>query len=143
MARRKDRKNSAVPRGFDRLLGGVMKKASLWLGATLCAWVAWSASAQTKWDMPTGYPATNFHSENIAQFIADVDKATAGKLKMTLHAGGSLYKQNEIKRAVQSSQAQIGEFLLSGISNEDPVYGVDNVPFLATSYADAMKLWQA
>lgn len=93
--------------------------------------------------MPTGYPATNFHTENIAQFVADVDKATSGKLKITVHPGSSLYKQNEIKRAVQSAQAQMGEFLLPSISNEDPVYGVDNVPFLATSYADALKLWHA
>ena len=92
--------------------------------------------------MPTPYPATNFHTENIAQFIADVDKATAGKLKITLHANASLFKAPEIKRAVQGNQAQIGEILISGYSNEDPIYGVDSVPFLATSYADAAKLWK-
>ena len=102
-----------------------------------------AAAAQTKWDMPTPYPATNFHTENIAQFIADVDKAAGGKLKITLHANASLFKAPEIKRAVQGNQAQIGEILISGYSNEDPVYGVDSVPFLATSYADAAKLWKA
>ena len=66
---------------------------------------ALAASAQTKWDMPTGYPAANFHTENINQFAADVDKATAGKLKITVHPGGSLYKANEIKRALQGGQA--------------------------------------
>jgi TRAP-type transport system periplasmic protein len=109
------------------------------IAATLCT----SALAQTQWDMPTPYPATNFHTENIALFIADVDKATAGKLKITLHANASLFKATEIKRAVQGNQAQIGEILISGYSNEDPVYGVDSVPFLATSYADAAKLWKA
>jgi len=107
--------------------------------AALCT----AAAAQTQWDMPTPYPATNFHTENIAQFIADVDKATAGKLKITLHANASLFKAPEIKRAVQGNQAQIGEILVSGYSNEDPVFGVDSVPFLATSYADAAKLWKA
>jgi TRAP-type transport system periplasmic protein len=107
--------------------------------AALCT----AAAAQTKWDMPTPYPATNFHTENIAQFVADVDKFTGGKLKITLHVGASLFKANEIKRAVQGGQAQIGEILLSGYSNEDPLFGVDSVPFLATSYADADKLWKA
>ena len=93
--------------------------------------------------MPTPYPATNFHTENIAQFAADVDKATGGKLKITVHAGASLFKAPEIKRAVQGGQAQIGEILISGYANEDPVFGVDSVPFLATSYADAAKLWKA
>ena len=93
--------------------------------------------------MPTPYPTTNFHTENIMQFAADIDKATAGKLKITVHPGASLFKAPEIKRAVQSGQAQAGEILISGYSNEDPIFGVDSVPFLATSYAEAAKLWKA
>jgi TRAP-type C4-dicarboxylate transport system substrate-binding protein len=95
------------------------------------------------WDMPTAYPPSNYHTENIAQFAADVDKATGGKLKITVHNNASLFKANEIKRAVQSGQAQIGEILLSGYANEDPLYGLDSVPFLATSFADAEKLWKS
>jgi len=102
-----------------------------------------AALAQTKWDMPTPYAPTNFHTENINQFAADVDQATGGKLKITVHSNASLFKANEIKRAVQGGQAQIGEILISGYSNEDPLFGVDSVPFLATSYADAAKLWKA
>ena len=105
--------------------------------------LAASAQAQQKWDMPTGYPASNFHTENIQQFAKDVEQATAGKLKIQVHDGGSLFKANEIKRAVQGGQAQIGEIIISGYSNEAPVYGVDSIPFLATGYADAAKLWQA
>jgi TRAP-type C4-dicarboxylate transport system substrate-binding protein len=101
---------------------------------------ALAASAQTKWDMPTGYPAANFHTENITQFAADVDKATAGKLKITVHAGGSLYKANEIKRAIQGGQAQIGEIIFTAYANENPLFGTDSIPFIATSYAEARKL---
>ena len=102
-----------------------------------------SASAQYKWDMPTGYPPSNFHTENIRQFIADVDKASGGKLKITLHDNGSLFKANEIKRAVQGGQADIGEIIISGYSNEDLMYGLDSIPFLATGYPQAQKLWNA
>jgi len=105
--------------------------------------VAVSAVAQTKWDMPTAYPATNFHTENISQFVADVDKASGGKLKITVHPNASLFKANEIKRAVQGNQAQAGEILLVNFENEDAFYGLDGVPFLATSYADALKLYKA
>jgi TRAP-type transport system periplasmic protein len=111
--------------------------------ATLFAAASLAAAAQTKWDMPTPYAATNFHTENVMQFAADVDKATQGKLKITVHSNASLFKAPEIKRAVQGGQAQIGEILISGYSNEDPIFGVDSVPFLATSYADAAKLWKA
>ncbi len=98
------------------------------------------AGAQTKWDLPAAYPANNFHTENLQQFANDVDKATGGKLKITVHANASLFKANEIKRAVQGGQAQIGEILLTAYSNEWPIYGVDGLPFLADSYAAAKKL---
>ena len=101
------------------------------------------ATAQTKWDMPTPYPPTNLHTENILQFVADVDKGSGGKLRIQVHPGASLFKAPEIKRAVQSGQAQIGEILLSGYANEDPMFGLDSVPFVATSYADSRKLWNA
>jgi TRAP-type transport system periplasmic protein len=102
-----------------------------------------AAQSQTKWDMPTPYPANNFHTENIAEFAKEVDAASGGKLKIVIHANGSLYKLPEIKRSVQSGQSQIGEILLSALVNEDPVYGVDSIPFLATSYKDSFKLYQA
>ena len=97
--------------------------------------------AQTKWDLPAAYPATNFHTENLTQFAADVDKASGGKLKIQVHANASLFKAPEIKRAVQGGQAQIGEILLANFQNEWQVFGVDGVPFLADSYDSAKKLW--
>jgi TRAP-type C4-dicarboxylate transport system substrate-binding protein len=115
--------------------------ASLALAGTLAMPVA--AVAQTKWDLPTAYPANNFHTENIPQFATDVDRATDGKLKITLHANASLFKAPEIKRAVQGGQAQAGEILLVNFENEDPLYGIDGVPFLATSYAESLKLYKA
>ncbi len=99
--------------------------------------------AQTKWDLPTGYGANSFHTQNIQQFANEVDQATGGKLKITLHPGGSLYKANEIKRAVQTGQVQAAEFILSGAANENPLFGADSIPFLATSYADAKRLYSA
>ena len=100
------------------------------------------AAAQTRWDLPAAYPASNFHSENLAQFAADVDKATGGKLKITVHANASLFKANEIKRAVQGGQAQAGEILLVNFENENPLFGLDGIPFLATGYPGAMKLYK-
>jgi TRAP-type C4-dicarboxylate transport system substrate-binding protein len=102
-----------------------------------------AAAAQTKWDLPAAYPATNFHTENLVQFANDVDKASGGKLKITVHANASLFKANEIKRAVQGGQAPIGEVLLVNFENENALYGLDGVPFLATGYAESKKLYAA
>ena len=100
-----------------------------------------AAQAQTKWDLPAAYPASNFHSVNLQQFADDVDKASGGKLKITVHPNASLFKAPEIKRAVQGGQAQIGEILLVNFQNEWQIFGADGIPFLADSYDQAMKLW--
>ena len=105
--------------------------------------LASQAFAQTKWDLPSAYPASNFHTENLAQFVSDVDKGSGGKLKITLHPNASLFKAPEIKRAVQGNQAQAGEFLMANFQNEWPLWGIDGVPFLATSFADAKRLYDA
>ena len=99
--------------------------------------------AQTKWDLAAAYPATNFHSVNIQQFADDVDKATGGKLKITVHANASLFKAPEIKRAVQGGQAQAGEIIFANFQNEWQIYGADGLPFLADSYDESNKLYKA
>jgi TRAP-type transport system periplasmic protein len=104
---------------------------------------AGAAAAQTKWDLASAYPATNFHTENIAAFAADVDKASGGKLKITVHANASLFKAPEIKRVVQGGQAQAGEILLVNFQNEWQLFGADGLPFLADSYDTSMKLYKA
>jgi len=102
-----------------------------------------AAFAQAKWDLPTAYPPANYHTENIVQFAKDVEAATGGKLKITVHANASLFKAPEIKRAVQSGQAQAGEILLANYANENPIYALDGVPFLATTYPEAKRLYEA
>ena len=111
--------------------------------AGLAITAAAGAFAQAKWDLPAAYPASNFHTENLEQFAKDVDRLSSGKLKITVHANAALFKAPEIKRAVQQGQAQVGEILLVNFENENPIYGTDGVPFLATSYADSMKLYRA
>jgi TRAP-type C4-dicarboxylate transport system substrate-binding protein len=118
-----------------------LTRLSLCLAGALLA--ALPAAAQTKWNLPAAYPADNFHTENLSQFAKDVAAATSGKLQITVHANASLFKAPEIKRAVQKGQAQAGEVLMSLHENEDPLYGLDVVPFLATSFAQSRKLWEA
>jgi len=114
------------------------------LGAALAVGLAaGTAAAQTKWDLPAGYPPGNFHSQNLVAFANDVKSATGGKLDITVHANASLFKVPEIKRAVQTGQAQIGELLMVVLDNEDAIFGADNVPFLATGYDDSRKLANA
>ena len=99
------------------------------------------AMAGERWDMPTPYADNNFHTVNIKLFAEDVRGATGGELEIVVHSAASLFKLPEIKRAVQTGQVPIGEVLLSALGNEDPLYELDSVPFLAADYDAARRLW--
>ncbi len=121
-----------------------MKLLTSFLATTaLTAAAAVPAFAGDKWDMPMAYSASNFHSATGAEFAKCVTTGTGGDIEVVTHPSGSLFKGADIKRAVQTGQASIGERLLSGHQNENPIFGVDSVPFMATSFDDAAKLWKA
>lgn len=102
-----------------------------------------TAFAAQTWDMPTAYPGSNFQTVNAQEFSTCVASGTKGDLTIVLHPNGSLFKGNDIKRAVQTGQTQIGERLLSSHENENPVFGTDSIPFIATSYDDSVRLFEA
>jgi len=101
------------------------------------------ALSEEKWDMALAYGAGNFHSANATEFAKNVSDKSGGKLTIVTHPGGSLYKGGEIFRAVRTGQTQIGERFMSALGKEDPLLEVDSQPFLATTYDDAMNLYQA
>lgn len=117
-----------------------MRKLLIILASLLFGYA--QAFAVEKWDMPTPYPASNFHTINIQKFAEEVDKLTGGNIKITVHPDASLFKMTEIKRAVQNGQVQIGEVIFSSLENEDPIMGIDSIPFLASGYEEAQKLWK-
>lgn len=111
-------------------------------GAALSALLAAPAAA-AQWDMPTPYGDTVFHTQNIIQFAEDVTEATDGELEITVHSAGSLFGHAEIKDSVRRGLAPIGEVLISRLANENPIFGIDSIPFLASSYPQARALWEA
>lgn len=117
--------------------------AALAAGAAALALSSPASAQQIKWNLPAAYANTNFHTENLVEFAKDVERLTNGKLSITVHGNASLFRAPEIKRAVATGQAQIGEVLISIHENENPLFGLDVVPFLATSFPEAKKLWEA
>jgi TRAP-type C4-dicarboxylate transport system substrate-binding protein len=118
-------------------------RLSAFAAAVAVALVAAPACAQVRWSLPSAYPADNFHSENLGAFAQDVADVTGGKLAIKVYPNASLFPATAIKSAVRIGQAQMGEVLISLHDNEDPMFGIDVVPFLAASYEEARKLWAA
>ena len=117
------------------------KLAQLAAGTALASAMALPAVADT-WDMPMAYAASNFHSEVGTNFAACVTEGTGGDPKVVTHPSGVLFPGTEIKRAAQTGQVNIGERLLSAHQHENPLYGVDSIPFLVSSFDEHEKLWE-
>lgn len=115
-------------------------KSLLVTGALASALFASPAAFAEKWNMPVRSNERNYFTRNIMQFADEVKKTTDGKLEIVIHPEDSLTKQPDVKRAVQTGQVQIGELLMSIHSNENAIFGIDAVPFMASNAEEGKKL---
>lgn len=115
------------------------KKIAMGLCLGLAAMPGW---AQTVWKLATGYPGTNFHVQNLQKLSEDLSARTGGQLKISVHAGGSLIQAHAVQQAVKDGTVAVGEIFGPSLSDLHPVFSLDVMPFLATSYEDARRLWK-
>ncbi len=115
-----------------RLLASVMIAGMLALG------LGRPAAAATTWIMASGYPESNFLTQNVMKFIDEVQKNS--DLKIELSPNDTLIKLDAIKTAVQRGQVPIGEIRLGVYGNEDPMYILGGLPYIAPNYASAWLL---
>lgn len=119
-----------------------MNKSTLLAGLLIC-FSTTAAYAADKWDMPTPYGDGTHQTQVARSFAEEVNANSGGKLTIKVHSGGSLIKHPEIHRAVKSRQVQIGEVFIGRLGNISPIYKLDNIPFLATDFDSAEKLYKA
>lgn len=123
----------------SKLTNGLLKKSLI----SIAMLTSLSSFAATRWDMATPYVDATHHTQNVLQFAKDVKEATNGELEIVVHSGASLIKHTEIARAVRTQQVQIGEVFIGILGNSDPIYKLDNIPFLATNFEQAKALYAA
>ncbi|GGX78367.1 C4-dicarboxylate ABC transporter substrate-binding protein [Litchfieldella qijiaojingensis] len=124
------------------LLASLITATTLGLGSAALTTTT-DAVAATEWDMPTPYGDRTFHTVNIREFADDVAERTNGELSITVHSNGALIAHPEIKNSVRRGIVPIGELIMSRLANENPIFEVDSVPYLAANYEDARALWEA
>ncbi|WP_342358633.1 TRAP transporter substrate-binding protein DctP [Terrarubrum flagellatum] len=108
--------------------------------ALLCpAAIAQSAS----WDMATTAVPDSAQARVMQAFVANISARAEGQFAVTIYPPNSIMKPPEVKDAVRRGVVPIGEFTLSLHAGEAPIYGVDSVPFLATTYEAARRLYEA
>jgi TRAP-type C4-dicarboxylate transport system substrate-binding protein len=94
-----------------------------------------------KLDLNAKYGATNFHTKGAEKFANLVDKYTGGSVKIVVHAGSSLVKGNPLK-AVKDGTAPMTDMFIPFTSGGGKVFGISALPFVASSYDDAYRLYQ-
>jgi len=67
------------------------------------------------WTMASGYPKSNFHTQNIMKFIDEVKANTS--VNINLNENDTLIKIDAIKTALQRGQIPIGEIRLGIYGN--------------------------
>jgi TRAP-type C4-dicarboxylate transport system substrate-binding protein len=94
-----------------------------------------------KWNMPTPYADGSFHTKNTRMFADEIRQSSGGRIDITVHSNGALFKLPEIKRAVQTGQVPIAETNLPAYGNEFAFFDIDSILFLDNGYDAAERLW--
>jgi len=98
-----------------------------------------AARAAEQWNFYMHQSAPNFATSRGAKlFTEEIDKATAGELKVRLHLSGTLQiSPSNITQAVGDNVVQLGDDLFN--SGNITVAGIPRLPMLIQSYEDFAK----
>jgi TRAP-type C4-dicarboxylate transport system substrate-binding protein len=127
-------------------LSALLRRATALPAAVLVAATALvvaQPAPATELKMASGYPDGNYLTATVRDFIADAEKRTNGGLKIELHNNQSLVKLQDMMRAAQTNQVALADVRLGNYGNQDPVYILDAIPFVAPDYDSALRLWEA
>ncbi|WP_249977830.1 TRAP transporter substrate-binding protein [Vreelandella olivaria] len=114
--------------------------------ATLCTAVvlsmaAFGAHAATQLIIVTPWPEGNFQVRALNQFADAVKEATDGEVELDIHSGGALgLKGPELLSAVRDGLVQGADMLLTQQVGEEPLLGIESVPYLTRNINDAALL---
>ncbi|QKF67657.1 TRAP transporter, substrate binding protein, DctP family [Arcobacter venerupis] len=110
-----------------------------------CLIIATLASAllatDVKMNLNAKYGATNFHTMGAQKYADLVKEYTKGSVDITIHSGSSLIKGNPLK-AVKDGTVAMTDMFIPFTAGGGKVFGISALPFIATSYEDAYRLYQ-
>lgn len=119
-----------------------MWKSSL-MGAVAGLMVAGGAVAQQfNWNLANGFAPTEYQSMAMQMLADNIKKETDGKFDITVHHFGSLFGNPIVLESTRNGLVEMGAELMNASANQDPLWAIDGIPFLVTSYDDAWKLWE-
>ncbi|MCQ9618047.1 TRAP transporter substrate-binding protein [Paenalcaligenes niemegkensis] len=95
------------------------------------------AYAATEWIAVTPWPQNNYHAVNLQTFANKVKEVTGGEVTIRVHTGGDLgLKGPELLNATRDGIVQISDMLLTQQVGEEPLLGLESVPYLTRSFEE-------
>lgn len=93
-----------------------------------------ASAAEFEWKLFTFFGVNDMPTKLHREFAEDLTKATNGRLKVTVLAGGELpYKISDVLRVVATNQVQVGDITPGAHLGEMPGTNVFDLPFVCTS----------
>lgn len=92
---------------------------------------------------PTAYDERSPHTINIRVLANDLSYESSGELQLDVRPNGSMYAADRIYQAVRNGDVAMGEVLLASLADKNPLFLIDNIPFLVADMAEARQLWEA
>jgi len=115
---------------------------SMAIGLSLAAASSSSDAQQFKYTLADAYGPAELLNQNMQAWADEIRKNTNGGLQIAMHFNGSLYKNPDIKRAVQTGQIEFGSQFMQNLGPEKRLFEIDGIPFLVRDYDEVAKLWE-
>lgn len=128
------KRQDQAPAGPCLRLRGLAVAALMW-------GLAGPAHGETRWDLPLSSSGPSVPARQLRSLRDAAANLSGNELQINVHDAGRLMPPAEIKDAVRRGVVPVGEVTLALYSGESPIYGLDTVPFLAMSFAEARRLY--
>ena len=110
------------------------------LAAALALWPL-VAGAQSRWRMPTEYPATAMPGEGLRAFASAVAARTGGALAIApAFEAGAGFSGPRLLAGLSEGTIEAGDTFSGTLDGVDPLLSLSSLPFLVGSLADARRL---
>jgi len=95
------------------------------------------------WDMPTEYPHDSMPGAGVERFAAEVTERSHGAIMVKPSYDAALgFKGIALLRAVEAGQLTLGDSFAGPLGEMAPIFLLSSLPFVATSFADAQRLYR-
>lgn len=121
---------------------GFLKGTTSVVAAGAVTWPL-AAYAGTTLDFSEVLPEENWQTVAIKAFAEDLAEASGGEVTLNIHSGGALgFKGPEHLRVVESGVVPMADVLLAQAAGDEPIFKLENLPFLVESPEDLKTLHQ-